>query len=206
MSSFQPSTCSYTGLAASNSVSDRGTCSRRTPSISYATHTFTLGRPERTSSLVSATPASALRRLAYRTTGASNQPHRRGRPVVDPYSFPRSRIFCPSSSNSSVGNGPPPTRVAYAFDTPMTPPIFVGPTPDPVHAPPAVVFEEVTNGYVPWSMSSSVPWAPSNSSLAPRPISPLMKSEVSMRWDFRRSPYAIYSSNVRWKGTSSPPK
>ena len=29
-------------------------------------------------------------------------------------------------------------------------------------------FDEVTNGYVPWSMSSSVPWAPSKSTLAPR--------------------------------------
>src|SRR4030065_315551 len=33
------------------------------------------------------------------------------RPVVDPYSEPRSRICWPSSSKSSVGNGPPPTRV-----------------------------------------------------------------------------------------------
>jgi hypothetical protein len=76
--------------------------------------------------------------------GASNQPHRLGRPVVDPYSCPRSRIIWPSSSKSSVGNGPLPTRVAYAFETPMTALIFVGPTPDPVNTPPAVVFEEVT--------------------------------------------------------------
>src|SRR5512134_405185 len=105
--------------------------------------------PERTSSFVSATPESPFRRAAYRTTGASNQPQRRGRPVVEPYSFPRSRMSCPSSSNSSVGNGPPPTRVAYALETPVTALILVGATPEPVHSPPAVVFEEGTNGYVP---------------------------------------------------------
>jgi len=66
----------------------------------------------------------------------------RRRPVF----LPRSRIICPSSSKSSVGKGPPPTRVAYALETPTTALIFVGPTPDPVHTPPAVVFEEVTNG------------------------------------------------------------
>ncbi len=45
----------------------------------------------------------------------------------------------------------------------MTRLIFVGPTPAPVQAPPAVGLLEVTNGYVPWSMSSSVPWPPSKS-------------------------------------------
>ena len=43
----------------------------------------------------------------------------------------------------------------------MTRLIFVGPTPAPVQAPPAVGFEDVTKGYVPWSTSSSVPWPPS---------------------------------------------
>ena len=42
----------------------------------------------------------------------SIQPQRRGRPVEAPYSWPRSRMPCPTSSSSSVGNGPPPTRVA----------------------------------------------------------------------------------------------
>ena len=37
-----------------------------------------------------------------------------------------------------------------------------GGTPEPVQAPPLVVFDEVTNGYVPWSMSRNVPCAPSN--------------------------------------------
>ena len=36
-----------------------------------------------------------------------------------------------------------------------------GPTPAPMHADPATGFDEVTKGYVPWSMSSIVAWAPS---------------------------------------------
>ena len=59
------------------------------------------------------------------------------------------RSFSPSSSNSSVGNGPEPTRVVYALTIPMTRPICVGPIPEPVHAPPAVGLLDVTNGYVP---------------------------------------------------------
>ncbi len=71
------------------------------------------------------------------------------------------RSASPSASKSSVGNGPEPTRVVYAFRMPMTRLIFVGPTPAPVQAPPAVGFDEVTKGYVPWSMSRRVPWPPS---------------------------------------------
>ena len=37
----------------------------------------------------------------------------------------------------------------------------VGPTPPPVQAPPATGLLLVTKGYVPWSRSRSVPWAPS---------------------------------------------
>ncbi len=44
----------------------------------------------------------------------------------------------------------------------MTRLILVGPTPAPVQAPPAVGLDEVTKGYVPWSMSRRVPWPPSN--------------------------------------------
>ena len=40
--------------------------------------------------------------------------------------------------------------------------IYFGPTPRPVETPPAVVLDEVTKGYVPWSISSNVPCAPSN--------------------------------------------
>jgi hypothetical protein len=47
-------------------------------------------RPESTSSLVTANPVKPLRRTASLATTASNQPQRRRRPVVAPYSCP----FC----------------------------------------------------------------------------------------------------------------
>ena len=61
----------------------------------------------------------------------------------------------------------------------MTRVIRVGPMPEPVHAPPAVGFEEVTNGYVPWSTSSSVPWPPSSSTTLPSSSALFSTSEVS---------------------------
>jgi hypothetical protein len=69
--------------------------------------------------------------------------------VVAPYSPPARRSRSPSSPGSSVGNGPPPTRVAYALVMPRTRSIFVGPMPTPWHAPAAIVDDEVTYGYVP---------------------------------------------------------
>ena len=55
----------------------------------------------------------------------------------------------------------------------------VGPTPVPVQAAPAVGLLEVTNGYVPWSMSSRVPCAPSNSTVRPSRIAVSRMSDVS---------------------------
>ena len=71
-----------------------------------------------TSSLVSATASIPLHRTAARAATASNQPVRRGRPVVVPNSLPRRRRCSPVLSLSSVGNGPLPTRVVYALKTP----------------------------------------------------------------------------------------
>ena len=51
-----------------------------------------------------------------------------------------------SGSSISVGNGPSPTRVTYAFATPRTASIRVGPIPMPVAAAPAIGFDEVTKG------------------------------------------------------------
>src|SRR5262245_11078615 len=132
----------------------------RLPPISYPTQMGTLSKPDSTSSLVTTRSVTPLQRTAYRTTTASNHPHRRSRPVVVPYSTPILRRCAPLSSNSSVGNGPEPTRVVYAFVTPMTREIAVGGMPVPTHAPPAVGLDDVTNGYVPWSRSSMVAWAP----------------------------------------------
>ena len=86
---------------------------------------------------------------AWRTTGKSNQPTRRGLPVVAPYSEPFSRKACASSPCNSVTNGPSPTRVEYAFVTPMIWSNLRGDTPAPSHTPAAVGDEEVTYGYVP---------------------------------------------------------
>ena len=69
--------------------------------------------------------------------------------MVTPTSPPIFLRASPSSSNNSVGNGPLPTRVVYALRIPITRVIFVGPTPEPVEAPPAVGLDEVTKGYVP---------------------------------------------------------
>ena len=94
-----------------------------------------------------------LIRVAYRVMSASYQPVRRGRPVVVPNSKPirRSRApgpsgSAPSASSSSVGNGPEPTRVTYAFAMPMTRSIRFGAMPEPVAAPPDVAFDDVTKG------------------------------------------------------------
>jgi hypothetical protein len=53
------------------------------------------------------------------------------------------------SSSNSVGSGPVPTRVVYAFTPPRAASIARGPMPVPIAAPPAVVELDVTNGYVP---------------------------------------------------------
>src|SRR5207245_10110413 len=102
-----------------------------------------------------------------------------GRPVTAPNSLPRVRILSAAASNSSDGNGPSPTRVQYALVTLITASIAVGATPVPMTAPPEVALEEVTNGYVPWSMSSIVPWAPSNITECPSAIARFSSTEVS---------------------------
>src|SRR5215470_4822484 len=98
------------------------------------------------SSLVTATSVRPLMRVAYRTTTASNHPQRRGRPVVAPNSPPSVRTRSAIAVSISVGSGPPPTRVVYAFTTPSTASIDRGEIPAPVAAPPEVVLLDVTNG------------------------------------------------------------
>ena len=83
---------------------------------------------------------------AWRTMAASNHPHRRGRPVTVPNSWPRSPKPRPVWSVSSVGNGPEPTRVVYALAMPSTKPTVEGPTPVPLAAVAATVLLLVTNG------------------------------------------------------------
>src|SRR5882672_1671941 len=90
------------------------------PSTSYPTQNGISRYAPSTSSFVTASSVNALRRCAWRAATASNHPTRRGRPVVAPYSFARSRRASPSPPAISVGNGPSPTAVEYAFTTPIT--------------------------------------------------------------------------------------
>ena len=95
--------------------------------------------------------------IAYFSAGISIQPHLLGRPVVDPNSFPTFASLLPVSSNNLDGNGPLPTLVQYALKIPNTSPILLGAIPNPVQAPAVIVFEDVTNGYEPKSISNNVP-------------------------------------------------
>ena len=63
---------------------------------------------------------------------------------------------------------------------------MVGPMPLPVQAPPATGFDDVTNGYVPWSRSSMVPWAPSNSTACPARSASSSSFAVSAMYGSRR--------------------
>ena len=70
---------------------------------------------------------------------------------------------------------------------PSTRSIALGPTPVPVQAPPAVGDDEVTNGYVPWSRSSSVPCAPSKKTHWSLRRARLMTCDVSAICGWMRS-------------------
>src|SRR5699024_516902 len=149
ISSSQPGSSSKIGLQRSNSCKFAGYSVISTPSISYAVQILTVLRPVITSIELIDKSVIPLTRTDCRNTTESNQPTRRGRPVVVPYSRPTSRIWSPSSSNNSVGNGPSPTREVYALHTPITFDTNVGPTPPPTVTLPATGLLEVTNGYVP---------------------------------------------------------
>src|SRR5699024_230994 len=140
--------------------------------------------PVKTSKQLSERSVIPLTLLACLTTTLSNQPTRRGRPVVVPYSRPTSRIWSPTSPLSSVGNGPSPTRVVYAFVTPTTLSILVGPTPDPMVTPPAIGLDDVTHGYAPWSISSITPCAPSNRTRRPLSSALFKTTDVSQTYCF----------------------
>ena len=63
-----------------------------------------------------------------------------------------------------------------------------GPTPVPVHARARTGLDEVTNGYVPWSMSSSVPWAPSKRTVRPASSASHVRRAVSAMYCSMRCP------------------
>ena len=76
--------------------------------------------PSSTSSLVMQRPSTPFNCSERVSAGMSSQPQRRGRPVTEPNSLPRFASVAPTSSVSSVGNGPVPTRVVYALTIPST--------------------------------------------------------------------------------------
>lgn len=99
--------------------------------------------------------------MLYFTTFRSSQPHLLGLPVVEPNSCPTFWSYSPVLSNNSVGKGPPPTLVVYAFIIPIVVSTTYGGTPRPVHTPPIDVLDDVTNGKVPKSISNMHAFAPS---------------------------------------------
>ena len=86
-----------------------------------------------------------------------------------------------------MGKGPPPTRVVYALMTPMVVPIFFGGIPKPVQTPPMVVDDDVTNGYVPKSMSSISAFAPSTRTFLFSDNALWMYTTLSMTYGLSRS-------------------
>ena len=106
------------------------------------------------------------------------------------------RMRSPISSCSSLGNGPAPTRVVYALAIPQTSSMLFGPMPVPTQAAPASGLEEVTNGYVPWSMSSIAPCAPSKITFLPSSSRSHISFEVSAMCCSRRWPNVRYSSVI----------
>ncbi|RPK74339.1 hypothetical protein EES44_01760 [Streptomyces sp. ADI96-15] len=84
----------------------------------------------------------------------------------------------------------------------MTRLIFVGPTPAPVQAPPAVGLEEVTKGYVPWSTSSRVPWPPSKRTTLSSSSAWLRMSVVSATYGRIASAWTSISSTIRSASTA----
>src|ERR1051325_9936852 len=81
------------------------------PPTLYDVQTFRSVNASKTSALVITICVQPFNIQAYCKATKSIHPHRRGRPVVAPYSFPTLRSFSPVSSSNSVGKGPPPTRV-----------------------------------------------------------------------------------------------
>ena len=116
-----------------------------------------VSNPSKTSSFVRAIPSIPPTSIACLTITASIHPHLLGLPVVAPNSLPIFPNLSPISSKSSEGKGPLPTLVQYALKIPITSPILLGAIPNPVQAPAVIVFDEVTKGYEPKSISKRVP-------------------------------------------------
>ena len=83
-------------------------------------HIFISSKSSRTSNLVSAIPFIPEILIVCFTKGPSHHPHLLLRLVTVPNSLPFKPICSPTLSFNSVGNGPSPTLVVYAFVIPNT--------------------------------------------------------------------------------------
>src|SRR5699024_11906148 len=90
ISSLQPGSVSKIGLQRCKSFKFAGYSVISLPSNSYAVQIFTSLRPVNTSIELIERSVIPLARREGRNTTESNQPTRRGRPVVLPYSRPTS--------------------------------------------------------------------------------------------------------------------
>ena len=77
--------------------------------------------------------------------------------MVVPNSCPFLRSVSPSSPKSSLGKGPFPTLVQYAFAIPVTLPISLGLIPKPEHAPALTVVDGKEINYVPYDLEDATP-------------------------------------------------
>ena len=75
-------------------------------------HRFIFLKVSNTSALVIHKLSTEFMKIAFFKEIRSSHPHLLGLPVVAPNSLPRLAISSPSSSKSSVANGPSPTLVA----------------------------------------------------------------------------------------------
>ena len=147
--------------AASRPASRRPAGSRRRASRAAS--------PARTSSLVSASPSMPGR--AHREPQRRKvQPATAARPAGDRAELVAALAQAGRRSRRRARSETDRRRRAWRspWRSPARCRSWSGRCPAPAHAPPAVVDDDVTNGYVPWSMSSSTPCAPSNITLSPR--------------------------------------
>ena len=88
---------------------------------------------------------------------------------------------------------------------PMTRSMWRGPRPLPTDAPPATGFDDVTNGYVPWSTSRKVAWAPSSRILRPDSRASCSRLTVSATYGTSRAPSSSNLFTTSSRSNPSPP-
>ena len=97
-------------------------------------HIFISLKESKTSNFVKTKPFIPDTVIAFFNIKISNHPHLLFLPVTVPNSLPSLPNFSPTSLFSSVGNGPLPTLVVYAFVIPNIFFKYLGLAPDPVDA------------------------------------------------------------------------